>query len=266
MALAIEFDQVEFAYPQGSAVLTASTCGSKRASSSRSRAQWRRKTTLLRLALGLERPTRGEVRLFGDRHELRPSSPDRVPRTTLAARTARAGDRARGRRGGARAVRLLRTSWPGGCVARRNRARARRALRVGVAAAVAPLLGQQQRAFIAKALASGPSCWCSTSRRPASTSRRRTRSLSYSTSSTTELGVTILYVSHEFGAVERFVRRLVLVRERIVFDGPPSQLPASGTTHLTSMLDFEFMRLAFAAGAIVGCSRRRSASSSSSAR
>ena len=39
------------------------------------------------------------------------------------------------------------------------------------------------------------------------------------------LGVTILYVSHEFGAVERFVRRLVLVRERIVFDGPPSQLP-----------------------------------------
>ena len=40
-----------------------------------------------------------------------------------------------------------------------------------------------------------------------------------------ELGVTILYVSHEFGAVERFVRRLVLVRERIVFDGPPSQLP-----------------------------------------
>ena len=41
----------------------------------------------------------------------------------------------------------------------------------------------------------------------------------------TELGVTVLYVSHEFGAVERFVHRLVLVRERIVFDGPPDQLP-----------------------------------------
>ena len=40
-----------------------------------------------------------------------------------------------------------------------------------------------------------------------------------------ELGVTILYVSHEFGSVERFVERLVLVRERIVFDGPPSELP-----------------------------------------
>ena len=40
-----------------------------------------------------------------------------------------------------------------------------------------------------------------------------------------ELGVTILYVSHEFGAVEHVVQRLVLVRERIVFDGPPGELP-----------------------------------------
>ena len=40
-----------------------------------------------------------------------------------------------------------------------------------------------------------------------------------------ELGVTILYVSHEFGSVERYVERLVLVRERIVFDGRPSDLP-----------------------------------------
>jgi DNA processing protein len=40
-----------------------------------------------------------------------------------------------------------------------------------------------------------------------------------------ELAVTILYVSHEFGAVEHFVERLVLVRGGIVFDGPPSRLP-----------------------------------------
>ena len=40
-----------------------------------------------------------------------------------------------------------------------------------------------------------------------------------------DLGVTILYVSHEFGAVERFVERIVLVRGGIVFDGPPSDLP-----------------------------------------
>ena len=40
-----------------------------------------------------------------------------------------------------------------------------------------------------------------------------------------ELGVTILYVSHEFGAVEQHVQRIVLVRGTIVFDGPPSGLP-----------------------------------------
>jgi zinc transport system ATP-binding protein len=40
------------------------------------------------------------------------------------------------------------------------------------------------------------------------------------------LGVTILYVSHEFGAVERFVERVILVRGGIVFDGPPVELPA----------------------------------------
>jgi ABC-type Mn2+/Zn2+ transport system ATPase subunit len=40
-----------------------------------------------------------------------------------------------------------------------------------------------------------------------------------------ELKVTVLYVSHEFGAVERYVDRLVLVRGSIVFDGPPAELP-----------------------------------------
>ncbi len=40
-----------------------------------------------------------------------------------------------------------------------------------------------------------------------------------------ELEMTILYVSHEFGAVEHFVERIVLVRSKIVFDGPPSDLP-----------------------------------------
>ncbi len=41
-----------------------------------------------------------------------------------------------------------------------------------------------------------------------------------------ELRVTILFVSHEFGAVEGFVQRLVLVRGEIVFDGAPGALPA----------------------------------------
>jgi len=43
-----------------------------------------------------------------------------------------------------------------------------------------------------------------------------------------ELGVAILYGSHEFGAIEHVVERLGLVRERIVFDGSPSALPEVG--------------------------------------
>jgi ABC-type Mn2+/Zn2+ transport system ATPase subunit len=42
-----------------------------------------------------------------------------------------------------------------------------------------------------------------------------------------ELRVTILYVSHEFGAIERYVDRLLLVRGGIVFDGPPEALPSA---------------------------------------
>ena len=37
--------------------------------------------------------------------------------------------------------------------------------------------------------------------------------------------MTILYVSHEFGAVEHVAERLLLVRGGIAFDGNPAQLP-----------------------------------------
>src|SRR4029079_13556504 len=40
-----------------------------------------------------------------------------------------------------------------------------------------------------------------------------------------ELRATILYVSHEFGAVEHVAERLLLVRGGIAFDGSPAQLP-----------------------------------------
>ena len=68
-------------------------------------------------------------------------------------------------------------------------------------------------------------CSCSTSRRPASTPSRRSRSRRCSPALHSELGVTIVYVSHEFGAVEHHVERLVLVRRTIVFDGSPHDLP-----------------------------------------
>ena len=44
----------------------------------------------------------------------------------------------------------------------------------------------------------------------------------------------------------------MLVRERIVFDGPPRELPGLWHDPSHRHADLEFMRLAFAAGAIVG--------------
>ena len=67
--------------------------------------------------------------------------------------------------------------------------------------------------------------------------------------------MTVLYVSHEFGAVEHVVSRLLLVRGRIVFDGSPAELPAlwHDPSHAHEhVLELEFMRLAFAVGVVVG--------------
>ena len=85
--------------------------------------------------------------------------------------------------------------------------------------------GQQQRAFIAKALVSGPQL-LALDEPTAGVDVEAQEALSGLLARLNdELGVTILYVSHEFGAIEHVVRRLVLVRGGIVFDGPPSSLP-----------------------------------------
>jgi zinc transport system ATP-binding protein len=85
--------------------------------------------------------------------------------------------------------------------------------------------GQQQRAFIAKALAARPALVVLDEPTTGVDAEAQDALGELLNRLHAELGVTILYVSHEFGAVEQFVQRLVLVRERIVFDGPPSQLP-----------------------------------------
>jgi zinc transport system ATP-binding protein len=160
------------------------------------------KTTLVRLVLGLERPAAGRALLFGEpahrfsrrqtlgylaqRSQLGVDAPATVREVVSAGRLAAGG--------------LL------GPLRRRDRAIVDEAIaRVGLEEeADRPLRrlsgGQQQRAF-QEALAA--------------LLERLHR----------DLDVTILYVSHEFGAVERFVQRLVLVRGTIVFDGPPSALP-----------------------------------------
>jgi zinc transport system ATP-binding protein len=85
--------------------------------------------------------------------------------------------------------------------------------------------GMQQRAFIAKALAGEPSLLVLDEPTTGVDAESQDSLAALLDRLHSDLGVTVLYVSHEFGAVEQFVQRLVLVRRTIVFDGPPGQLP-----------------------------------------
>ena len=85
--------------------------------------------------------------------------------------------------------------------------------------------GQQQRAFIAKALAAEPELLV-LDEPTAGVDVEAQEALAVLLARLhDELGTTIIYVSHEFGAVERHVERLLLVRGTIIFDGPPADLP-----------------------------------------
>ena len=185
------------------------------------------KTTLVRIALGLERPSAGEAYLFGEpahrfsrrrelgylaqRAELGGEAPATVREVVAAGRLAAAG--------------LL------GPLRRRDRRLVSEAIeRVGLgAAADRPLRtlsgGMQQRAFIAKALAGEPSLLVLDEPTTGVDAESQESLAALLDELHSDLGATVLYVSHEFGAVERFVQRLVLVRGSIVFDGPPRDLP-----------------------------------------
>jgi zinc transport system ATP-binding protein len=156
------------------------------------------KTTLVRLVVGLEEPTSGHV-------ELLVRKVGYLPQRAQAGIDAPVTVRELVTTGRASRTRLL------GPLSGADKEAVRQAIdRVTLTPQADRRLstlsgGQQQRAFIAKALAAGPELLV--------------------LDEPNELGMTILYVSHEFGAVERFVERIVLVRGGIVFDGPPSGLP-----------------------------------------
>jgi zinc transport system ATP-binding protein len=185
------------------------------------------KTTLVRLILGLERPVEGTALLYGEpaqrfsrraalgylaqRARLGVDSPVTVREVVSAGRLAAGG--------------LL------GPLRRRERAIVAQAIAdVGLTGQADAQLtrlsgGQQQRAFVAKALAGEPSLLVldePTAGVDADAQEALGRLLGELHE---ERRVTILYVSHEFGAVESVVERLVLVRGGIVFDGPPRDLP-----------------------------------------
>ena len=185
------------------------------------------KTTLVRLVLGLERPSAGSALLYGEpAHRFS----RRRALGYLAQRSQLGGDAPATVREVVGAGRLA-----SGRLVGRLRPDDRRLVddairRVGLdAVADTPLRtlsgGMQQRAFIAKALAGQPSLLVldePTTGVDAESQESLARLLS---TLHADLGVTIVYVSHEFGAVEHHVERLVLVRRTIVFDGSPRDLP-----------------------------------------
>jgi zinc transport system ATP-binding protein len=185
------------------------------------------KTTLLRLALGLEQPGSGTVRLLGDAADRCRSRAGigYVPQRTQLGGEAPATVREIVGAGRLAAGGLL------GPLRRSDRELVDDAVaRVGLAErARSPLRtlsgGMQQRAFIAKALAARPSLLVLDEPTTGVDAESQESLAALLDELHRELGVTILYVSHEFGAVEQFVQRLVLVRGGIVFDGSPDELP-----------------------------------------
>ena len=185
------------------------------------------KTTLLRLILGLERPASGRIRLFG-----------RAPGDRRRPRVGYVRQRAQLETGTPVTVRetvevgRLAVRGPIGPLRTEDRIAVSRAIgRVGLAdRADAPLRtlsgGLQQRAYIARALAAEPALLALDEPTTGVDVASQESLAALLGELRDELGVTILYVSHEFGAVEHVVARLVLVRGGIAFDGDPSELPA----------------------------------------
>ncbi len=219
MPLAIRLNHVSFAYGHGPLVL-------RDVSFEISRGEFVAiagpngggKTTLLRLILGLEEPIAGRVELearhlgyLAQRAVAGVDAPLTVRELVSAGRAPR--------------TRLL------GPLGRDDREAVGTAIdRVGLLPQADRRLsslsgGQQQRAFIAKALASDPDLLVLDEPTTGVDAESQESLGSLLEQLHRELDVTILYVSHEFGAVERFVERIVLVRGGIVFDGPPADLP-----------------------------------------
>lgn len=185
------------------------------------------KSTLLKLILGLERPTEGNALLFGEPAH-RSSSRSKVgylPQRASLSLSAPVTVREMVGTG------RVAVEKPWGGLSRRGREQVEQAVeRVGLAAVIDRPVntlsgGQQQRAFLAKLLAGEPELIALDEPTVGVDADAQERLGAELAELHRELGVTILYVSHEFGAVEDFVERLILVRGGIQYDGPVSGLP-----------------------------------------
>jgi zinc transport system ATP-binding protein len=190
------------------------------------------KSTLLRVVLGLLTPDAGTVRIFGEdpRHlkqrwrvgyvPQRPTVDRELPATVDEVVTA---------------GRLARRGWQ-----RRLTSEDRAAIDHALdEVALSPLRdrrvselsgGQQQRAFIAKALAGEPRLLVAdepVAGVDAESQRRFRDSLTHLVASHR---AAVLLVSHELGAVADDLDRVVVLKRRVLFDGPPADLASRGVS------------------------------------
>jgi zinc transport system ATP-binding protein len=190
------------------------------------------KSTLLRLLLGLLRPAGGEVRCLGadprhlrdrwrigyvpQRHVLAPELPATVTEVVGTGRLARRGwwrpARAADRAAVAHALESVALAD------------------LGRRPVTALSGGQQQRVLIAKALASEPEVLVldePVAGVDAESQRLFRDSLVHLVH---DHGAAVLLVSHELGAVADDLDRVLVMKRKILFDGPPRDLAARGVS------------------------------------
>jgi zinc transport system ATP-binding protein len=190
------------------------------------------KSTLLRVLLGLLPPLEGTVRLLDDsprrvrnrwrlgyvpqRTHIAPDLPVTVEEVVATGRLARQGWWRRARPADRAAVDHALES-----VALADLRRHPLATLSG---------GQQQRVLIAKALASEPELLILDEPVAGVDSAAQRQFRDSLVHLVEEHGAGVLLVSHELGAVADDLDRVVVLKRRVVFDGPPAELAATGVS------------------------------------